>query len=116
MENTTTLEELLEKTENYVKTSTELFKSEAVLKITEVFSNLAVKAAIVAVFGVFLLFVNLGFALYIGKCVGATYVGFFMVAIVYLIITVLVFIFRNSWIKNPVCDFIISKLDKDTAL
>lgn len=110
--NPTSVEKLIEKAELYSKTSLQLFKYEAILKSADVFSNLAARLAVIVLIIIFSLFLNIGFALWIGDCLGATYYGFFVVAFLYLFIGILFYVFRNSWIKNPVNNFIIVKLQK----
>jgi len=110
MENSTTnIEKLFEKAEIYTKTSFELCKFNAIYKSANIFSSLAVKLIIAIVVVLFLLFANIGLALWVGELLGEIYYGFFAIATVYLLFALLIFIFRNSWIKKPVSNFIISQ-------
>ena len=110
MENsTTTIEKLIEKAEIYSKTTLELCKYEAVYKSADIFSCLAVKLSITLVVVVFLLFVNIALALCVGKYLGEIYLGFFVIAFAYLCLAVLLYIFKDEWVKNPVSNFIINK-------
>lgn len=111
--NPTPIEKLIEKAEVYSRTSLELFKYDAILKSADVFSNLAVKLVVIVLIVIFSLFINIGFALWIGDFLGETYYGFFVVAFVYLFFGILFYVFRNNWIKNPVNNFIIVKLQKN---
>lgn len=111
MENsTTTIEKLIEKAEIYSKTSLELFKYEAVYKSADIFSNLAAKLALSIVVVLFLLLVNIGLALWVGQYLGETYLGFFVIAFGYLFLAILLYVFREKWVKNPVSNFIINKM------
>lgn len=110
--NTTEIEKLIEKVEFYSKTSVELFKCNTIFKSADLFSNLAVKLVILIVVIMFSLLLNIGFALWIGKLLGEAYYGFFVIAFIYFLIGILMYIFRNSWIKNPVSNFIITKLQQ----
>ncbi len=117
MENsTTTIEKLIEKAEIYSKTTLELCKYEAVYKSADIFSNLAVKLAISVVVVLFLLLVNVGLSLCIGQYLGQTYLGFFVIAFVYLCLAFLLYIFREKWVKNPVSNFIINKMKNENIL
>ncbi len=108
--NTTTIERLIERAEIYSKTTLELCKYEAVYKLADIFSNLAVKLAITIVVVIFLLFVNIGLALLLGEYLGEVYYGFIGIGVFYLFIAALLSIFREQWIKTPVSNFIISKM------
>ena len=117
MENsTTTIEKLIEKAEIYSKTTLELCKYKAVSKSADIFSNVAVKMAIVLVIVLFLLLLNVGIALWVGQELGETYYGFFVVAFGYMCIAILLYIFREEWIKIPVSNFIINKMKNENIL
>ncbi len=114
--NTTTIEKLIEKAEIYSKTTLELYKYEAVYKSADIFSNLAVKLSITLVVVIFLLFVNIGLALFLGNYLGEVYYGFIAVGLAYLFIAITLFIFKEEWIKNPVSNFIISKMNNQDTI
>ncbi len=117
MENsTTTIEKLIEKSEIYAKTTLELCKYEAVYKSADIFSNLAVKMALTLVVVLFLLLVNVGLALCVGQYLGEVYYGFFVIAFVYLFLALLLYIFREEWVKSPVSNFIINKMKNENIL
>lgn len=113
--NAATIENLFEKAEIYSKTSLELIKSEAVYKLSDIASNLAVKLAITFVFVLFLLFTNIGLALFLGDFLGATFYGFIIVGLIYLLIAILIYVFQEEWIKTPVSNFIISKVNDNAS-
>ncbi len=111
MENSiTTIEKLIEKAEIYSKTSIELCKLEAVNKTVDVFSNMAVKIVLMSVVVMVILFGNIGLAFWIGQELEQVYYGFFTIAFVYLCFSILIYIFKKEFIKNPVSKFIINKL------
>ena len=112
--NSTTIEKLIEKAEIYSKTTLELCKYEAVYKSADIFSNLAVKLAIAIVVVLFLLLVNVGLALCVGNYLGETYLGFFVIAFGYFCFAILLYIFRDEWIRNPVSNFIIRKMKNES--
>ena len=117
MENkTTTIEKLIEKAEIYSKTTLELCKYEAVYKSADIFSNLAVKLAITFVVVLFLLFANIGFAFYLGEYLGEVCYGFFIIGFGYLLIGILLYIFKDEWIKTPVSNFIIGKMKNNDVV
>jgi hypothetical protein len=117
MENsTTTIEKLIQKAEIYSKTTLELCKYEAVNKSADIFSNLAVKITLGLVVVLFLLMFNVGLALWIGKELGEIYYGFFAVSFWYFCLTILLYIFREEWVKTPVSNFIINKMKNENVL
>ena len=112
MENVTTIEKLIEKAEDYSKTTFELCKYNAVYKSADIFSSLAVKVIITLVIVLFSLLVNIGLSLWLGELIGHTYYGFFIIALLYLALALLLYIFRYEWIKKPISNFIINRLVK----
>lgn len=109
---TTAIEKLIEKSGIYVQTTFELCKHEATYKMADAFSVLAVKLVIAIVAVVFILFFLVGLALLIGNEFEETYYGFFIVALGGFCITILIYIFREVWIKIPASNFIIKKMKK----
>ena len=110
---TTTIEKLIEKAEVYIKTTFELHKLNAICRVAEIFSSLAVKLAIAVVVVFFSLMINIGLALWIGDLLGKFYYGFFVIASFYLLLILILYVFRNKWIKNPASNFIISQSLKE---
>jgi sterol desaturase/sphingolipid hydroxylase (fatty acid hydroxylase superfamily) len=114
MNNTTaTIEKLIEKTEIYAQTTLKLCKYEAIYKLADTFSTLAVKLSIAFVAVMFLMLANIGLSLWIGQLMGHHYYGFFVVAFVYLCLAILLHFFRDQWIKKPVSNFIIDEIQND---
>jgi hypothetical protein len=111
----TPIETLIERVENYGKTSMELFKLSAIDKSADVASSLAVRFSIFMVVALFTLVINIGGALWIGEALGKPYYGFFVAALFYAIIALLLFTFGRTWIKIPVSNSIIKELMNQKA-
>lgn len=112
--NPTTIEKLIEKAESYGKTSIELYKQNAILKTSDVLSSIAAKLIIIVFIIMFTIFINIGLALWIGnEYFEESYCGFFVIGFVYLFFGLLFYVFRNSWIKNPMSNSIIVKLQNE---
>lgn len=112
MEKATTIEELIAKSEVYAKTTLKLCKYEAIYKMADIFSNLAVKLVVAIVVVLASLLLTIGLSLYVGHCLGEPYWGFLVVAFVQLGFALLLYIGRNKWIKVPVSNYIIRKMQK----
>lgn len=104
------IESLLEKGEQYGKTTLELIKLKTLDKSADVVSD-TVSWLIVIVFAIlFFLILNIGVALWIGDLLGKSYDGFFVIAGLYLILALLCGIFRKKLIKKPVNNSIVTKI------
>jgi len=104
------IESLIEKGEQYGKTTLELLKLKTLDKSADVVSNL-VSWLIVLIFAVlFFLILNIGVALWLGELLGKSYYGYFVVSGFYALLAILFGIFRKQWIKNPVNNSIITQV------
>lgn len=103
---------LYEKVKAFAQTSIELYKLQAIDATADVVSSLIVRVVLVLLISVFSLFVNIGLALLIGKYVGDIYLGFFAVSLLYIILAVLFYLFRESVVKTPIANLIVAKLMK----
>jgi len=104
------IESLLEKATDYGKTSLELIKLQAIDKTSDKISSLAPYSALIFVSSCFLLFLNLGVALWLGEVFGKIYLGFFTVAGFYVVVGLIMYFFMRKWIKRVLNDFIIKQL------
>ncbi len=106
------IEDLFEKAEAYAKTNVELFKFKAADKLSVVIASLVSRLIIVVIFSFFFLLINVGLAIWLGESMGHIYYGFFIVSGLYALIAIVVFVFRNPVIKNPIINSIISQIIK----
>lgn len=106
------LETLIERTENFSKTTVKLFKLKAIDKTSEIASDSAVWLIIIILATMFFMILNIGIALWIGELLGKSWYGFFILAGVYALLAIIVLIFSNRWIRKPLRNSIIDKLNK----
>ncbi len=106
------LESLFEKAEDYSKTTLEILRLKAISKSAEVLSTLVAQMALILAIALASLITNIGIALWVGKLLHNAYFGFFIVGGFYSIIAVLLYFFKDTWIKIPVNKGIISLLFK----
>ena len=104
------IESLIEKGEQYGKTTLELLKLKTIDKSADVASNL-VSWLIVIIFAVlFFLILNIGVALWLGEILGKSYYGFFVVSGFYALLALVFGIFRKQLIKEPLNNSIIEQV------
>ncbi|MFZ0282608.1 MAG: hypothetical protein WAL29_13240 [Bacteroidales bacterium] len=111
-DNAKLIESLLERATEYGKTSFEILKLKALDKTSDIASTFLPHAVVIVFLAVFMLFLNLGLALWLGEILGRTFLGFLVVAGFYLITGVIVHFFLHEWLKKKVSDFIISQVSK----
>lgn len=110
------LESLYGKAKQYTENSIELYKLQAIGKTADIVSALVSRLALFTIISLFTLFVNIAISLFIGKQMGAYYLGFLIVSCFYLILAILVYFFNNKLIKTPITNLVIEKLLKPREL
>ena len=106
------LKKLLEKAEEYGTTTLELVKLKAIYSSAEIMSALVLKIVFIALCVLFILTVNIGFALWIGEWQGKYYYGFFTIGLFYGLLAVLFRSILKKYVKVPVRNFMIIQLLK----
>lgn len=109
----TAMETLFVRAEDYTNTTLELLKLNAIDKSADVASSLAMRTVIFIVVALFILIINIGIALWIGELMGKTYYGFFAAAGFYAVASLLLYTFRNQWIKDPLNNSLIAQMMKE---
>ncbi|REH00841.1 hypothetical protein [Flavobacterium aquicola] len=116
IDDTTPIATLFEKAENYSKTTLKLLKLNAVDKSAEIVSSLFSLLVVSMTVVLSIIIFSVGVALWLGKLLGDTFYGFFIIGGFYLLVAVLLRIFREQWLKYPVSNSIIKQMMKQKAL
>lgn len=109
-DNATTIAALIERAEDYSKTTLELFKLNAIDKTADVVSSLVSNFAVFMSVALSLLILNIGVFLWIGKYFDEFFYGFLITGGFYAFVGLVLCIFRQKWIKIPVSNSIIKKM------
>ncbi len=104
------LESLIDSAEDYGKSSIELMKLKAIRKLTEVVSSIAANTIVVCMILLFVFILSIGLSFYIGDALGKTYLGFFVVAGIYLLLTVILMIGSKPILKIPIGNAIVKQI------
>ena len=105
--------DLASNTENYIKAQLELFKLKAISKIADFISALFSRMAVLLVFVFSIIILNIGLSFYVGELLHKTYYGFFAVSGFYALITIILYLLRNRFLKTKVSNSIINILLKE---
>lgn len=111
-DNTGIIDELLNKATEYGKAELELAKLKALDKTSEIVSGSVPTLIVMVSVSVFMLFLNLGIAFWVGGLLGNMFLGFFAVAAFYAIVALIIHLFMHKWIKTKVGDYIIKRILK----
>ncbi len=94
------IESMVEKVTEYGKTSFELAKLQALDKTSDVVSSLLSHWIVLFLTVTFLIFLNVGVALWLGEILGMIYYGFFVVAAFYGLTGLIMHFFMHKWLKR----------------
>ena len=111
-ENAKLIESLLEKAFEYGKTSFELTKLKALDKTSDIVSTVIPHTLVFVLIMSFMLFFNLGLAFFLGKILGSTFLGFFVVAAFYGITAIVLHFFMHKWLKKLIGNYFIKQVLK----
>jgi len=106
----TNLEELFEKVRDYADTRIDLLKLKGIHKVSGFMSSVLASVILVILLTIVLLCITIGAALLIGALIGNTYIGFFIVGAIYLIIGLVLYSMRAKIIKAPISNKLIKEL------
>jgi hypothetical protein len=114
MENTVNRKEtLFEQIEEFAITSFELYKLKTISKTVEIISSFVTRGLVVLVVSVSLIFASIGAAFWIGDELGKSYLGFFCVAIFYMMLGVFLLFVFNKLVKRKIGNSIIADIFND---
>jgi len=115
-DNTTPIATLLERAEDYTRTTIKLFKLITVDKTAEIVSSLFSLFVVLMTVVLSIIISSIGLALWLGKLLGETFYGFFIVGAIYLFVAILFRVFREQWLRYPVSNSIIKQMLKQKAI
>ena len=110
----TKIEQLIHDVREYIDARQELLKLQVVKKTTRVASGIISIIIIVPFFLLAFLFVSIALAHLFGEMWGHEYAGYLTVTFLYIIIGLLLVVFRKKWLVIPIMDQMIKQiLSKD---
>ena len=110
MEDTANLiETLFEKVTDFGKTSMELVKLKAIDKASDIVSTIIPHSVVIVLLTLFMLFLNLGIAFWLGEILGKIFFGFFIVAAFYILAGLILHLFMHNWVKNLIYNYFVKQ-------
>lgn len=113
---TTNIELLCKKAKEYADINIELIRLNSIDKIADVLSSLVSRIIIFMFVVMFVLLVNIALSLYLGELLGKDYLGYLVVAVIYLLLLIVVNFYRDKIIKIPITNLVIAKLLKSKSM
>ncbi len=106
------LETLLERAEDYGKTTIELLKLQAVDKTSGAVSSMVSRLLAVFLLLMFLLIGSFALSFWLGDVLGKMWYGFLIVAGFYGVLGAALFFFLHDWLRNLIANVIIKQFLK----
>lgn len=106
------IESLLEQTYEFGKVTYKITKLKTVAKASDIISFIIPNSIIVLFLLVFLLFLNLGVALWLGEFFKNPYSGFLVVAAFYGLIGIFMRLVMYKWLKKRVRNYVVKQILK----
>jgi hypothetical protein len=100
---------LIEKVEQYTRSTAELQKLKAIDKSADVLSTLVAYLMVIICFSIFYIILNIGIALVLGDLMGQLYLGFLVLAGFHAFVGLIIYLMRSKWIKQAAKEKIISQ-------
>lgn len=103
------LQSLLVQAADLAETKLEILKLKAKGKVSSTISSLAGLFIIVLLASISGILFSIGAAILIGQAMGSAAYGFLVMGGFYLLCGLLIYLFRNAWIREPISRLFISK-------
>ncbi len=103
------LSALFKSTMGYVDTRLDLFKLSLLRKASEGISSIVSKAIAISLFTFAFLLLSIGLSIYLGKLMGGTEYGFFLIGGLFVIVGIVFYVLRRKIIKAPISNTLIDK-------
>ena len=110
MEQESNLESLLSKTIEYVETHINFFKLKSIEKSSQIITSIIWRMIVISMCIFAMLFINIGISFWLGELMGKVYYGFLITGLFYLLTGLVLYIFKEKWIKLPIGNAIVKKI------
>ncbi len=101
---------LFESAGNYLETRVNLLKLKAIDKSSDIVSSVVSRVVIMIIFTFGFIILNIGSSIWLGDAMGKIYYGFFVVGGFYLLLAIVLIIFKGKWLKSPLNNLVIKKM------
>lgn len=107
------VEDLAEKVKDYLNTRISLVKLQFAARTSKVLSNLIASLVVFLILMLFIIFAGIALALALSAWIGPLYSGFLIVAGLFLLTGIIIWKKRESLLRIPIMNSIISQLSND---
>ena len=102
--------ELFLKIKDYISTTIELKKLTIIEKVAVLFGSMVSMIALAVVGLFFLIFLSIGCSIYLCTILDSSFAGYFIVALFYLVIALVIYFGKGNLIANPLTNSLIKSI------
>lgn len=99
--------------QHYLEKRIDLLRLELTERVTRILSVLITGFLLLSIIGMFTLFASIAIAFYIGENLNSTGTGFLIVGGAYGLLAVLLYVFRDTLIAQPVLSLILAEFQEE---
>lgn len=108
------LDDLINEVKDYLETRRKLGKLKAIDKGSQIAASSVTVLFLVVISSLVLIFISIAGALALSDALGKNYAGFLLVSLFYLLLGIILYIKRDSWIRDPIVNTLIQNFFKDS--
>ena len=107
------LKELIEKIKEYFNTRLKLGRLSLIEKCVLILAGLITDGFVLLFLILAFLFISLGLGFYLSALFGNSFTGFFIMAIFYFILALIIYLTKDKYLEKPIIETMIKKIFKD---
>ena len=107
------VEELIKKIKEYFDIRIKLVRLTLTEKCVLIFAGLITNGIVVIFLILAFLLISLGLGFYLSELFGNSYAGFFIMAIFYFILSLVIYLTKEKYLEKPIVETMIKKIFKD---
>jgi len=107
------IEEFIDKIKDYLNTRMKIGRLTLIEKGVLLFANLITDGFVIVFLVLAFLFASLGLSFYLSELLNNTFSGFFIVAVIYFLVALIVYLIKDKHLEKKIINAMIKKIFKD---
>lgn len=113
MEKENMINDLVSHVEDYIETQKELLKYKTIEKLSISAGSVGSLLIVSFLFLLVFLLLSIAFSYFLADLTGKTYIGFAIVASIYLVLALILLAKKSTWLQTPIVNSVLKSLLKD---
>ena len=104
MEQQKSLNDVIENVQDYIELQKKILRLEVIEKVSEASASAGANSVVFVFYLLVFLFFSIAIALFAGDLLGKNYLGFAVIAVLYLMIALVLNVNKDKWLKTPIAN------------